>query len=109
MLDTQQVPLQARGGEGGGAASSWELRRVEDESLRVCDTSAVGKSGTANCSRPWIWICMVVRDLWKMVSGCRQESSSKAVNVTQPQQRRLLRLRAVGLLEVSASSQAVLL
>lgn len=38
--------------------------------LSVCDTSAVGNSGTANCRRPWIWICMVVRDLWKMVKGC---------------------------------------
>lgn len=33
-------------------------------------TSAVGNRGTANCSRPWIWICMVVRYLWKMVRGC---------------------------------------
>ena len=34
--------------------------------LYVCmcvSTSAEGKRGTANCSRPWIWICMVVRDL----------------------------------------------
>jgi len=38
----------------------------------VCDdTSAVGNRGTANCSRPWIWICMVVRVLRKMVRGCK--------------------------------------
>lgn len=31
-------------------------------------TSAVGKRGTANCSRPTTWICMVVNERWKMVS-----------------------------------------
>lgn len=34
-------------------------------------TSAVGKSGRANCIRPWIWICMVVSERWKTVRACR--------------------------------------
>lgn len=41
------------------------------------DTSAVGNRGTANCIRPWIWICMVVRDLWKMVKGCKHLKEKK--------------------------------
>lgn len=32
-------------------------------------TSAVGKSGTANCSSPVTWMCMVVSERWKMVSA----------------------------------------
>lgn len=62
---------------GGAGKTKLELRGVAAQCLCVCDTSAVGKSGTANCSRPWIWICMVVRDLWKMVRGCRVESAEQ--------------------------------
>lgn len=34
-------------------------------------TSAVGKRGSANCIRPWIWICMVVSERWKTVRACK--------------------------------------
>lgn len=33
-------------------------------------TSAVGKRGTENCSKPWIWICMVVSERWQTVRDC---------------------------------------
>lgn len=33
-------------------------------------TRAVGKKGVENCSKPWTWICMVVRERWQTVSDC---------------------------------------
>lgn len=33
-------------------------------------TCAVGKKGVENCSKPWTWICMVVRERWQTVSDC---------------------------------------
>lgn len=72
MLNAQEVPLRKNRRRcsvttGGPGKTKVDLGTWAAHG--VCDTSAVGKTGTANCSRPWIWICMVVRDLWKMVRG----------------------------------------
>lgn len=74
MLNAQEVPLRKNRKRcsvtmGGPGKTKVDLRTWAARGLSVRDTSAVGKTGTANCSRPWIWICMVVRDLWKMVRG----------------------------------------
>lgn len=47
-------------------------------------TSAVGKRGTANCSRPVTWICMVVSERWKVVSAWARRDHSPAVRCSFP-------------------------
>lgn len=64
--DTSRSVAEDRVGRGGvqpGLPSSQHSCR-ERRSL----TSAVGKRGTANCSRPTTWICMVVSERWKAVN-----------------------------------------
>lgn len=52
-------------------------------------TSAVGKRGSANCIRPWIWICMVVSERWKTVRACKggAESGHRAAGGHPPSPR----------------------
>ena len=47
-------------------------------------TSAVGKRGTANCSSPTTWICMVVSERWKMVRAWARRDRSPAARVYFP-------------------------
>lgn len=47
-------------------------------------TSAVGKRGTANCSSPATWICIVVSERWKMVSAWARRDHSPAVRSEFP-------------------------
>ena len=80
MLDTQKVSLWT-GHQTVSLTDTYFNQEIlliiyKCVCVCVCDTSAVGNRGTANCSRPWIWICMVVRDLWKMVRGCKQDIQS---------------------------------
>jgi len=61
--------------EKGG--TEWDAELYISSIFDSTLTSAVGNTGRENCSKPCTWICMVVRDLWKMVRDCSRETTAK--------------------------------